>query len=157
MRRGGEGVLALTVRQPMASLLGLGLIRYDVRTWRPPEWAIGRIVAIHAGTDPGLLRLMLHEGASIAPLLAPHGLSGPGSSTRFPRGQVIATARLVGVHDAERLADQVTAAERACGDWFKGRIAWEFRFVKPVTPPIAADGQRRLWSWKAPAHVVGVR
>ncbi|MGE3932376.1 MAG: hypothetical protein AB7F67_03950 [Rhodospirillaceae bacterium] len=153
-------MLALTVRQPVASLIALGAVRYDVRTWRPPAWALGKLVAIHAGTDPVLLRAMLHQAPPIAAALAAcgraEGLTGPGSSARFPRGVVLATARLVAVHDATAIADQVSAAERAAGDWLDGRFAWEFAYVRPVDPPAPALGQRQLWSWKAPARVVGV-
>lgn len=158
-------MLALTVRQPVASLLALGLVRYDVRSWSPPVWALGKIVAIHAGTDPVLLRAMLHQAPPIAAELVRHGLAGPGSSWRFPRGVVLATARLVGAHDALQLADPgadaphgagLTPCERAAGDWLEGRVAWEFAFVKPVDPPAPAIGQRKLWTWRAPARVAGV-
>lgn len=141
---------ALTLRQPHATMVAHGLVRFVRRGW-PGERALGKIVAIHAGTDGALLRLGLHQVQPLRGALAPLGLTGPGSSALFPRGAVIATARLVGVHACADVRDRLSPLEHALDDWCDG-WAWEFRFPHLVTPPAPADGQPGLWRWRAPGR-----
>lgn len=43
---------ALTIRQPWASLIALGVKRIETRSWRAPHALIGKTIAIHAGASP---------------------------------------------------------------------------------------------------------
>lgn len=47
---------ALTIRQPWASLIALGVKTIETRSWRAPQSLIGQTIAIHAGKwqpEPG--------------------------------------------------------------------------------------------------------
>jgi len=40
---------ALTIWQPWASLILIGAKPYEFRSWKPPQWLVGKPLAIHAG------------------------------------------------------------------------------------------------------------
>jgi len=46
---------ALTIRQPWASLIALGVKTIETRSWRAPQSLIGQTIAIHAGKLVALL------------------------------------------------------------------------------------------------------
>ena len=45
----GEPVYAITLHQPWASLIALGIKTVETRSWLAPERLLGQTVAIHAG------------------------------------------------------------------------------------------------------------
>lgn len=135
---------ALTLHQPWATLMALGVQRFETRDWRPwarPPFAL----AIHAGkaeTDDGLA---LHDwitgdhmdpeatcGLQVAAALEPYRRACPRWSD-LPRGAVVAVCRCVWVHRAEALVRPeiyaeptqrervgIGAAEEMCGDYPPG-------------------------------------
>lgn len=167
---------ALTLWQPWASLVALGVKRIETRSWstdyRGP-------LAIHAGTkrpstdgsvggwwphqDPDLGWHAYHMGADRQILL--------------PLGAIVATARLVDVVPITSrnagepdpgngayvipyadgvlglvppwrgVADFSITDQRPYGDFAPGRFAWLLEGVEPVDPPIPAKGHQRLWNW----------
>lgn len=49
--KGGPVIKALTIRQPWATLVALGVKQIETRSWRAPASLIGQHFAIHAGTS----------------------------------------------------------------------------------------------------------
>lgn len=49
---------------------------------------------------------------------------------------------------------ELTADERAFGDFSDGRYAWVLTDVVRLDPPIPARGYQQIWQWDAPAHVL---
>lgn len=84
---------ALTIRQPWATLIALGVKHIETRSWRAPQSLIGQTIAIHAGkhkADPDEIGM-----GPWRPLLDP---TRPGmlrsDVAPLPLGAVVATATL---------------------------------------------------------------
>lgn len=150
------------MRQPWASLLALGVKRYETRS--RPTRVRGRI-AIHAGLalpNPYTNRLFVgpHAAAEVVQLSdgcaylfnrGPSAVPGIGRWTPLPRGAVVATADVV---DCVRTEDTGTPTlERALGDWTPGRWAWELADVRPLEEPVPARGKQGWWGWTPPEGV----
>jgi hypothetical protein len=77
---------ALTILQPWAWAIATGLKSVENRTWRPPDAAIGQLVAIHAG------KRQLPE--EFYALTVDHHINMTITDYRLTYGAVIAVARL---------------------------------------------------------------
>lgn len=115
--------LALTVDQPWASLIALGIKDIENRTWSPEPELIGRRIVIHAG------RTYDHLGAFM--LMNDHGIVC--HSHNFPKGAVVGTVVL---------ADVVAASTNK---WFRGPFGWHFTDAR-LLQPIPCPGNRKLWT-----------
>lgn len=94
---------ALTIRQPWASLIALGVKTIETRSWKAPDTLIGERIAIHAAKrrpSPCWVRLgdyvLGHEpyDGSIDLVHRPNGSMVPLAVYALPLGAVVATARL---------------------------------------------------------------
>lgn len=143
---------AITIRQPWATLIALGVKRYETRS-RPTN-VRGRI-AIHAGLAMPLphyrredygQRLRLGE-FTVERWNSGLNLTGPDGLHVFPLplGAVIATAELVDC--IPTYAHGVPTLERSLGDWSEGRWAWQLDNVCAIEP-IAAKGRQGWWEWE---------
>jgi hypothetical protein len=113
---------ALTIRQPWAwAILSAGK-RIENRTWKPPEWAVGSVIALHAG---GVLE---EEGAA---LLRRRGFAVP---DELPRAAIVGTARIAGV---------ITAP--VDDPWWEGPVGWVLSEVMQLPEPIPCPGKQGLW------------
>ena len=119
-------MLALTVRQPWASriLAGRGA---EHRSWQPPPGLVGQRIAIHAATQ-------LHAVATPA-------------DRSLPRGAVIGTVRLAGVHELTR-AEKRRAGIRGRAEMARPRYVWLLADPKPLPAPVPARGKLRMWTWE---------
>lgn len=109
---------ALTVRQPWADAIAHGPKRTENRT-RPTKYR--GLLLIHAGLTGD--RAAVLAGISVGP---------------DKRGHVIATAQLVGCHQADG---------QCCGKWgFPDCWHWELADVQALTAPVPAKGQLGLWT-----------
>lgn len=159
-----ESIKALTLWQPYASLIALGIKFIETRSWstkyRGP-------LAIHAG----LKKPHIDDDAEIwRPLLDPNG-SGMLMVPVFT-GAVVATCELVDVVPIRTLEDdqgrrdgsvvdmhlfrglwlirigavmRVIEDQRPYGDFAPGRFAWILDDIKPLSAPIPAKGKQGLW------------
>lgn len=135
---------AISLHQPWASLIALGLKRVETRGKRT---AYRGPILIHAAKkwtpeQAGILAAFSFE-LDRADLV----------EACSPRGRVVAVARLVDVrpmvwsgqpHQTGAIfIDEQTPQERAAGDWRVGRFAWVLDDVRPIEPPlIALRGQQ---------------
>jgi hypothetical protein len=150
-------ILGLTVRSPWAELIARGIKTIENRSWAPPEFMLGRYLAIHASAtwdDQGAQYLRdHHERFAIDPPMQRECVYG-----------VIAVARLVGwVRRGEepdrrpRVVKILPGFEfganlDALGHsidwrWFMGGLyeyGWVLRDVKRIAP-VACAGRLRLW------------
>lgn len=165
---------AITIWQPWATLLPLGIKLYETRSWatsyRGP-------IAIHAAALklPQVLKRCFpgeDDKRMFLDAIA-KGLKGVHTEREimdflsgFPTGSVVATARLIGCHKISawlrspplRYGNQrfirsecgevftPSKMELMLGDWTPGRYAWEFADMKPI-PPVPAKGKQGLWEW----------
>lgn len=137
---------ALTLHQPWASAIPLGLKRIETRSW-PTRYR--RPLAIHAakslnGLDVGCLVSNILTGALSA---NPSNTAGVVLDLKqLPLGQVVALATLVEVQPITE-ANIPPEPERSFGNYTPGRFAWRLADVRPLGRPIPARGGRRLWEW----------
>ena len=144
---------ALTLHQPWATLIALGIKTIETRSWPPPRAVIGRRLAIHAGRtidpNPG--------SAVLAALRAHYGQGWPGA---IPKGAVVAcvtvkAARQVAGADARRpryvrTKEGPVLPVDPYGDFSVGRWLWLLDDVAPLEPPAPASGRQRIWYWTPP-------
>ena len=152
----------LTLTQPYATLVVLGLKTIETRSWATKHRGP---LLIHAGLGPGyfgseaaLWQCCLSEPCRTA--LAKHGIRNPG---RLPRGAIIGRVELddcwptaddgyvVTVDDGVmgfNIWPAVAAEELAFGDYTSGRQAWLFSEPRQFATPIPARGRPGLWKWE---------
>lgn len=90
---------ALTIRQPWASLIALGVKHIETRSWRAPQSLIGQTIAIHAGkhkpptsTRHGQIGNYRFDRYDDEWYIGPRAGGGP--KVYLPLGAVVATATL---------------------------------------------------------------
>lgn len=126
---------ALTLHQPWASAIAVGLKRYETRSWAT---SYRGQLAIHAGKSlPPYAREFIEETRA-------DGIALPDP---MPLGAVVCIADLVACHRTEVRWAGIGAREAAWGDWSDGRFAWELANVRVLTPPVPARGAQGLWEW----------
>lgn len=142
-----EPMRALTLTQPWATLVALGVKRVETRSWRT---AYRGPIAIHAGrTMPCRSGQRLEVGDWVVERYR-EGLllRGPaGEMHRLPQGVVVATARLEHVRAVDELGGWPPEPERSFGNYGPGRYAWLLGDVAPLREPLAAKGALGLWTW----------
>jgi hypothetical protein len=135
---------AITLWQPWASLIALGLKPYETRDWRPPHHLLGQRVAIHAAKRKSV-------ADEISPEIEQAMMTATGTVRWFellPYGAVVCTAFLESAHPAS------TVPADPFGDYTPGRWAWHLVDVRPLRPPVPAKGDRRYgWPWEVPDSV----
>lgn len=86
---------ALTIRQPWATLIALGVKTIETRSWRAPRSLIGQTIAIHAGKhqpEPGHVgEWCIDRNRRDGAWMRRHTLD---PSQRLPLGAIVATATL---------------------------------------------------------------
>ena len=128
---------ALSLLQPWASLVVMGLKTIETRSWNT---AYRGTLLIHASKGK--------SGAAVAgsPALKKH----MGEFKALPFGAIIGEVRLKdvlrisGAEAGAELLDRLTLEERAFGD-YTGRYAWLFVDAVIYDDPIPAKGALGLW------------
>lgn len=121
---------ALSLWQPWASAVALGLKTYETRSWRTDYFGP---IAIHAAKR--LDRAMLRNV---------NGDRGP-FLKEPPLGVILATAVLVDCIEAARIRDQLSPMELRYGDFSDGRWAWRLHEVRALPVPIPFRGRQGLF------------
>ena len=137
-------IRALTIWQPWASLMCLGIKRIETRGWatryRGP-------LVIHAAKrmvqDPRLEDLLVIRGIRLADL---------------PTGALLGLCdlvdcRLMTPHVIDHLR-QNDPHEYLCGDYQPGRYMWLTQNMRPLKEPVAIKGRQGLW--KVKHDIIGV-
>lgn len=159
---------ALTLTQPWAQLVTLGAKKIETRSWstnyRGP-------LAIHAAKSfPGQAQQLCFR-EPFRSLLAGYVKLGETylGQHKFPLGCILATCELVGVDRLGPWIDdparqpirwggtriplfELTAQERAFGDFSEGRYAWFLANVVALPEPIPVRGALGLWDWLGPVR-----
>ena len=157
-----EPVYAITLHQPWATLIALGVKSVETRSWPAPERLLGQVIAIHAGKrvvrEPGILverELKARLGEDWRMIV--------------PKGAVVATAVLAGMARVSHIdpwsghATHGDSTEVGCavgtgrtpndpwGDFSAGRWLWFLDDVGALPEPVPAVGHQRFWHWDAEA------
>lgn len=135
---------ALTVWQPWASLIALGLKPYETRSRRPPHRLLGQRLAIHAS----LRKPMFGE---ITPEIHQAMTAATENAIWFellPYGAVVCIVTLEDVYPASQVPHD------PFGDYGPGRWAWRITDVHLLRPAVPATGWRMHgWTWAVPDEV----
>ena len=91
----GDPVYAITLHQPWASLIALGIKTVETRSWPAPARLVGQRIAVHAGKP-----LVRRAGAAIERELLARWVDD--WRVIIPTGAVVATAVLAGMAQVER-------------------------------------------------------
>ena len=152
---------AITLHQPWATLIALGVKNVETRSWPAPERLLGQVIAIHAGK-----RMVRRPGDCIERKLRDR--LGEDWIRTMPTGAVVATAILAGmarveyvdpmtghaVHDGQTEVGCATERGRTpidpWGDFRSGRWLWFLADVKALPKPIPAVGRQGFWLWNVP-------
>ena len=144
---------AISLHQPWASLIAVGVKTVETRTWKPPVGLVGQRIAIHASKGHG-------DGMAFTPeeWTAVMEVCGDRWPNPMPRGCVVATARLASVGQVSiQGTGRVWVAQ---GDGFRWvdtdpygnfsdfRWLWFLEDVEPVTPPVPEKGRQGFWEWR---------
>lgn len=146
---------AITVTQPRATLVAIGVKKIETRSWAT---AYRGPLAIHAAK--GLRAVGGKDGLYTLCMQSPFREALHDAGDMLPLGAIVATCNLVSVHRID--PDQrwfgsglcgpirfweLTDQERAFGDYTPGRYAWLLADVKMLPEPIPAKGALGLWEW----------
>lgn len=137
----GEPMKALSLWQPWASLVAAGVKLHETRHWTT---AYQGPLAIHAAKTRDF------AGAPDELCAAAFGRNW---MRELPLGAVVAVAKLTLCRRAEVVADHLTRADRAAGNFAHGRWAWRLENVRRLNDPIPAVGRQGLFHWTPPADL----
>lgn len=128
----GRSMPAISLWQPWASFIAIGVKRYETRHWRPPSRLFGQRIAIHAAK-----RRLDKDDVEWWHLVSK-------SDELPPLGAYVCTAILRACLDARSVPwDEF-------GDYGEGRFAWSLTEIEPITPAIPAVGHQGFWTWDRP-------
>lgn len=139
--------LAITVWQPWATLIVLGLKPIENRGWAPPPTAVGQPLHIHAG------KRWDHDGFRTAVELA--GGAFPRDKGAYPFGAVLGRATLADHHWSSACArgkygDLHPDGPYACSRWAMGgnggKSHWRLAAPVVLPEPVPCRGFQKLWT-----------
>jgi len=140
---------AISLWQPWASLIAVGLKPYETRHWHPGTYRVGHRIAIHAtARKPGTDDVAMWMAA------LPVGTH----DSRLPLGAIVCTAYLAGAYKVLRwteagnpvLENIGEIADDGFGDYSVGRYCWHLIDIERCEPPIRIRGAQGWWDWCAP-------
>ena len=140
---------AISMTQPWATLVAIGVKSIDTRSWR--TWYRGPLLIHAARAFPRWARdLCNREPFATVLLEAGYGDdSGSGSVDPglLPLGKILAGCDLKHCVRIGTLGIDLPPPEpeRSFGDYTLGRYAWVLSEVQPLPKPIAATGSMGLW------------
>ena len=124
---------AITIWQPYVQAIGLGLKRYETRSWATKYR--GQIV-IHAS------KRLLNKQRKL--LAEKYGIKD------CPLGKVLLVADLTDcILMTEDFIQAQKKSELDFGNWQIGRYAWKLENIKFWEMPIEISGQQGLWNFKS--------
>jgi len=129
-----DWIVALTLKQPVASAMIDGYKTYETRDFKPVNF-VG--FALHAGKSDNY-----HYQSAMERLIPGY----PGLES-LPRG-ILGIIRIVEVHDLHEYFDysQLSEFDNALGNW-KARYAWKIEVVNVFDRPVPARGMPGIWKW----------
>lgn len=130
-------ILVISIYQPWASLIALGLKPLENRTWAPVQLSPGDYLAIHAAKRDSTAEWdAAAETLDLAHTLDPRiPAMMPFKRATTPLGAILAVATL----------DEVRTAPRGCDPWWVGPIGWYVKDVVALPAPVWCSGKRNLW------------
>lgn len=129
-------MLCISLWQPWASLWAAGIKVHETRHWRC-DAQLGRQIGIHAAKRLVGARLLEPRVVQIL-----RQRFGDDWERTLPRGAVVGGGRIVACWRTEKRAAQVSADERALGDWRTGHYAWQLAAPVLLPVPLPCTGRQ---------------
>jgi activating signal cointegrator 1 len=138
-------IKALSLWQPWATFIALGIKGYETRSWSTGHRGP---LAIHASAAKMNAEVVEWVKDLADRTLYEYGISIPTKPEDYPLGMVLCTTRLVACHRVTRgLISEIGEIEFEVGDWTPGRYVWELSDIERLEPPVPARGALGLWEW----------
>jgi len=142
-------IKAITLWQPWATLMALGLKRFETRSWATNYRGL---LAIHAAARP--VRWESEVGLAMASHLNQHGFYGRDD---FPYKAIVGVGKLMGCYATSddpmgrivyggEIAMPPSLPEFIFGNYAPGRFAWHVPDVVGFKEPIYCSGAQGLWT-----------
>ncbi len=129
---------AISLWQPWASLIPLGLKHYETRSWKTNYRGKLLICSTAKSTNAQYQQYLKICNEVELP---------PWDETNFPHGQAIALCDLTDcIQMTAEFIEQQSETEILCGDWQVGRYAWKLENIQPITEPFAVKGKQGLFN-----------
>lgn len=135
-------IRALTLWQPWASLLAVGVKAHETRSWRIPPKMLGTRIAIHAGSGRAPESMVTVELAALCARTF-----GEDWRTTLPKGRVLCTCRLAADLATEDAVEGADPDDVVSGVWTPGRHAWLIEDILHVDRTEPVSGRQGLWTW----------
>jgi len=129
---------AISLWQPWATAIAVGVKRYETRHWAPPGTAFGQPLAIHAAKRWGPEeRLFAAEEQMLGVL-----------PEEIPLGAIVAICRLQGWDDAYEMhkTGKISPLEFRFGNYAPNRYAWILTDVVALPEPIPFKGAQGFFN-----------
>lgn len=129
-------IKALTLFQPWASFMALGLKRNETRSW---STSYRGPLAIHAAAKiPQDFPLQILEWAP----------ASMGGSHEWPKGKILCVVDLVEILTTTAMIPFINHTEFMLGNYSSGRFAWSTKMIQAFAEPIPCKGHQGLWDWE---------
>jgi phage N-6-adenine-methyltransferase len=129
---------AISLWQPWASLIPLGLKHYETRSWKTNYRGKLLICSTAKSTKTQYQQYLKICNEVELP---------EWNETNFPHGCAIAICDLVDcIEMTPEFIAQQSQTEILCGDWQVGRYAWKLKNIQPITEPFAVKGKQGLFN-----------
>ena len=139
----------ITLWQPYASLIMLGLKNNETRSWNTN---IRGEIGIHASKKiiskiefTEILYDYLEDDDKLKLFDAID--KAYGCYENMPIGAILGTVNLSSTERTNVLLDNISWTEFALGDYTPGRWAWNFKGIKPFDKIIPVSGSQGFWYW----------
>lgn len=130
-------IKAITLWQPWASFMALGLKPDETRSW---------------ATDyrgPLAIAAAFKEPKSEIPLdLLRLGIDKLGNYQGWPRGKVLCVVDLIEIYTSTGVISNPENIKYALGNYAKGRKIWRTTMLQVFDEPIPCKGHQSLWDWE---------
>lgn len=138
---------AISLWQPYASLIATRAKRFETRAW---STAYRGYLAIHAAKHWTSVEKTICWEFKRDFAVATQECLQYWPTTPLPLGAVLCVVELLAVYPTEEIADGLSASERAFGDYYPGRYAWQLDVVEVFDPPIPTKGAQNFFRWDQP-------
>lgn len=157
---------ASTLWQPWASLVAIGVKRFETRNYPPPAKLIEQRIAIHAAVRPIQATWRTLDYATCEAITMAFTKAGiKGDLGQLPHGAVVCTAVLAGAYQCKGFVTEggvlSVRTERfrhsptefpilpvdPFGDFSPGRWLWHLADVQRLPEPVPAKGKQGWWTW----------
>lgn len=128
---------AISIHQPWASLIALGVKKYETRSW---ESKFRGPLLIHATKNKESLHLVTEQ--PFYGLLRSAGITKPQD---LPLGALLAIGEMVECWPTEDVPFAQESKERRLGDYTPGRYAFELSNMRAFPNPLPQRGYQQLW------------